>query len=284
MATILKTADTARFVETDLTYLIPTSEKPAVQTSASHVADSPVRTGEFARRRVPIFDGRPFAQGFSLDREGFEFHPHQTAVADFLDDAAVREIYYPEIARLVKEATGAADVFIFDHTVRIEDENRRVDRSRRAPVQVVHNDYTDKSGPTRLRDLLPPKKAAAYLAGRFAQINVWRSIGAPVVTTPLAVSDAQSIAPADLAPTDLLYGDRTGEIYQFHYNPAHRWFYFPAMTRDEVLLLKGYDSATDGIARFTAHTAFANPEAPAGAAPRESIEVRAFVSFAPIAH
>ena len=281
MATILKTTEAPRFVETDLTYMTPASVKPTVQTSASHVADSPVRTGEFARRRIPIFDGRPFAKQFSLDREGFELHPHQTAVTNFLDDEAIRNIYYPEVIKLVKAATGASDVFIFDHTVRIEEDAKREHNARRAPVQVVHNDYTDKSGPTRIRDLLPPEKAEAYLAGRFAQINVWRSIGAPVQTTPLAVSDAQSIAPADLVPTDLVYGDRTGEIYQFHHNPAHRWFYFPDMTRNEALLLKGYDSATDGTARFTPHTAFTNPEAAADAPPRESIEVRSFVSFGP---
>ena len=281
MATILKDTETVRFVEADLTYLLPSSEKPSVQTSAGRVADSPDRTGEFAQRRIPVFDGRPFASQFSLDQEGFEFHQHRTSVTDFLDDDAVRTGYYPEVERLVKKATGAADVFIFDHTVRIEADGKREDKGRRAPVQIIHNDYTEKSGPIRVRELLPPDKADAYLAGRFAQVNVWRSIGAPVQTTPLAISDAQTIAPQDLVATDLVYGDRTGEIYQLHYNPAHNWFYFPDMTRDEVLLLKGYDSTTDGTARFTAHSAFTNPDAPEDAAPRESIEVRTFVSFGP---
>ena len=186
MATILKTKDAPRFVETDLTYMAPSTVKPTVRRSASQLADSPERTGEFAKRRIPIFDGRPFVRQFALDREGFELHPHRTAVTDFLDDAAVRDIYYPEITKLVKAATGASDVFIFDHTVRIEEDTKREDHARRAPVQVVHNDYTEKSGPVRVRDLLPPEKADAYLSGRFAQINVWRSIGAPVKTTPLA--------------------------------------------------------------------------------------------------
>ena len=279
MATKLKVTDAPTFVETDLTYLASSSAKPTVDKSASSAAGGQTRTGEFAQRRVPVFDGRPFAPQFSLDHEGFEFHAHHTTVENFLDDDTVRNDYYPEVTRLVKEATGASDVFIFDHTVRIEDDARREAGARRAPVQVVHNDYTEKSGPDRIRDLLPPDKAAAYLEGRFAQINVWRSIGPVVQTTPLAVSDAQSIAPEDFVPTDLVYGDRTGEIYQFQHNPVHRWFYFPDMTRDEALLLKGYDSATDGRARFTAHTAFTNPDAPADAPPRESIEVRTFVSF-----
>ncbi|MFX6888168.1 CmcJ/NvfI family oxidoreductase, partial [Acinetobacter baumannii] len=61
------------------------------------------------------------------------------------------------------------------------------------------------------------------------------------------------------------------------YNPAHRWYYVPRMTADEALLLKCYDSATDGRTRFCPHTAFVDPTTPADAAPRESIEVRTLV-------
>lgn len=279
MATKLEKLAAPGFIEADLTYLEVASEKPIVQTTADKVSDSPNRTGEFVQRRVPIFDGRPFTTQFSLDQEGFELRRHQTHVEDFLDDDTVRQQYYPEIEALVRQATGAHEIFIFDHTVRIEDETTREHEARRAPVQIIHNDYTEKSGPTRVRELLPADKADAFLSGRFAQINVWRSIGAPVKTTPLAVSDAQSIATKDLVPTDLIYGDRTGEIYQLHYNPAHQWFYFPDMDRHEVLLLKGYDSSIDGRARFTAHTAFRNPTAPDNAPRRKSIEVRMFVSF-----
>ena len=90
------------------------------------------------------------------------------------------------------------------------------------------------------------------------------------------------IIAGDEVPPSKVSVQHAVEIYQFHHNPAHRWFYFPDMTRNEALLLKGYDSATDGTARFTAHTAFINPEAPADAPPRESIEVRTFVAFGPI--
>jgi hypothetical protein len=192
----------------------------------------------------------------------------------------VRTIYYPEVEQLVKAATGASRVVIFDHTVRIEDAAQRGERAVRAPVRVVHNDYTVRSGRQRVRDLLDADDAETFLHHRFAVVNVWRSIGAPVETTPLAIADAQSIAPADFVATDLVYPDRTGEIYQVAYSPNHRWFYFPKMRRDEALLLKCYDSATDGRARFTAHTAFDDPTAPDDAPPRESIEVRTLISYA----
>jgi len=63
------------------------------------------------------------------------------------------------------------------------------------------------------------------------------------------------------------------------YNPRHRWYYFPKMRRDEALVFKVYDSATDGRARFTPHSSFDNPTSPPGAHARQSIEARAFAFF-----
>ena len=71
--------------------------------------------------------------------------------------------------------------------------------------------------------------------------------------------------------------NRVGETYGVTYNPAHRWFYVPEMQPDEALLLKCFDSATDGRARFAPHTAFEDPTAPADVLPRESIEIRTLV-------
>ncbi len=112
-------------------------------------------------------------------------------------------------------------------------------------------------------------------------VNVWRPIQGPIETAPLAVLDARSVADGDLVATDLVYPKRTGEIYEVAYSPAHRWFTFPGMARNETLLIKGYDSRKDGRARFTPHTAFDDPTTPPNAAVRESIEVRTFAFFAP---
>ena len=105
-------------------------------------------------------------------------------------------------------------------------------------------------------------------------------IRGPVQESPLAVCDAQSIRQDDFVASDLIYPHRRGETYAVTYNPTHRWYYFPDMQPDEALLLKCYDSAA-GRARFTAHTAFDDPTSPPDAAPRESIEIRAFVFFTP---
>src|SRR5258708_79084 len=157
---------------------------------------------------------------------------------------------------------------------------RAVARGLRAPVQLVHNDYTEKSGPQRVRDLLGAVEAEARLQRRFAEYNVWRPISSgPVRTMPLALADASSIARGDLVTADLVYSDRTGAIYHGLYNPAHRWFYFPEMARDEAVLIKCYDSLKDGRARFSLHSAFDDPTPPADAPSRESIEVHSFAFF-----
>jgi hypothetical protein len=199
-------------------------------------------------------------------------------VRDFYDEEEVRTKYHAEVEALIKRETGASKVVVFDHTVRTAD--RAVQRGLRTPVRSVHCDYTEKSGPQRVRDLLPAEEAEQRLRKRFAEFNVWRNIAhEPVEMTPLGLVDSESLAPRDLAVCDIVYADRTGEIYQGVYNADHRWFYFPKMTRDEAILIKCYDSLEDGRARFSLHSAFDDPTSPANPRPRESIEARAFAFF-----
>ena len=146
----------------------------------------------------------------------------------------------------------------------------------RGPASRVHVDYTAKSGPQRVKDLLGDAEAARLSASRarIIQINVWRPIRCPVERSPLALADASTVSPADLIATDQVFPDRVGEIYHLAYNPAQRWYYAPQMTPDEILLIKGWDSQADGRARFTPHAAFDLPDTPKDAPSRESIEVR----------
>jgi hypothetical protein len=159
--------------------------------------------------------------------------------------------------------------------------SQRGENSAHEPVRVAHNDYTLKSGPQRVRDLLPAEEAEERLKHRFAVINVWRPIRGPVQEAPLAVCDARTIVQQDFVASDLRYRDRTGEVYMISYNPAHHWFYFPLMQTNEAMLLKCYDSMTDGRPQFTAHSAFDDPTSPPNAPARESIEARTLVFFAP---
>lgn len=267
----------AEAVKAQLNYLVPMAERP-VAYNYEPPAGTPWRTGAYVAQTVAIRDGRPFNDHLSLDKQGFRLLRDASAVSDFYDDAQVASVYHPELERLVKQAAGATRVVVFDTTLR-SGKPLPGRKPVKEPARRIHNDYTEKSGPQRVRDLLAADEAEALLRGRFAVINVWRPIRGPVLEAPLALCDATSIAPEDFVATDLKYPDRTGEIYSVTFNPRHRWFYFPRMATDEVVLIKCYDSARDGRARFTAHGAFDDPTTPTDAAPRESIEARTLAFF-----
>jgi hypothetical protein len=242
-------------------------------------AGVPVRSSGNIKHEMRIYDGRRVADQLTLDGQGFAFVHHESKVVNFYDPAEVERVYYLEVAQLVKDVTGAIRVRVFDHNVRCRPMAKEGLNGAREPVKFAHNDYTLKSGPQRVRDLMGDE-AEELLKHRFIEINVWRPIRGPVEETPLAVCDAQSMKLDDFVATDLRYRDRNGEVYSVAYNPTHRWYYFPKMRRDEALLLKCYDSADDGRARFTAHTGIDDPTSPPDAAPRESIEARMLVFFA----
>ncbi len=266
-------------VTAGLNYLAPMKERSVAYTFEPPPG-KPQRNGEVDRRVVAIRDLRPAATHLSLDEQGFAFLRRPSAVKNFYDDAEVKAVYYPEVEQAMQEATGAARVIAFDHNLRSGAQTARKERGIKEPVKRAHNDFTLASGPRRARDELAARgEDAAALANRFAIVNLWRPIGGPVLESPLAVCDAASIALEDFIPTDLVYRDRVGETYSAAFNPRHRWFYAPRMTADEVLLLKCYDSAEDGRARFTAHTAFDDPTSPPDAPPRESIEVRTLILY-----
>ncbi len=265
-------------IAADLTYLVDDGTKPEILVTAPGQG-APARKGSFLAQPVLIEDARGLDPAASLDREGFALVGHQTRVKNFYDVAEIEAVYYPEVEALLKKATGAERVVIFDHNVRIDDGAKAAALGLRNPVQVVHNDYTLRSGPQRLEDLLGPEEAAGLRQNRYAIVNVWRPIVGPVETAPLALADARSVEPKDLVASDLIYPDRVGEIYQVAYNPTHRWYYFPQLKVEEAILIKGYDSAADGRARFVPHTAFLDPTTRPEARPRESIEVRTLVFF-----
>jgi hypothetical protein len=262
-----------------LHYLVPMGEKPFILAYEPEPGVAQTNM-VYERRGVTIHDVRPTAGTLSLDREGFRLVAQPSEVRDFHDEDELRRTYYPETERLVAELSGADRIVIFDHTIRrripgVED---RTTGAPRQPVSRVHNDYTVRSAPQRVRDVVGGE-AAELLTRRFAIINVWRPMRGPLEDAPLAICDARSVSPADLAATDLVYPDRTGEIYHVTFSPTHRWFYAPRMGIEEAFAFKVYDSAEDGRARFAPHAAFQDPAAPASPLPRESIELRALVFY-----
>ena len=229
---------------------------------------------------VDISDGRN--EELSLERNGFELVEHRTAVRSFFDADELKAVYYREVETLIQARSGAARVVVFDHTLRSGSDEEREARQIREPVLSAHNDYTEWSGPQRVREIMGDE-AEGLLARRFAIIQVWRaaynSAAEPIAANPLALADARSVAPEDLLVAERRYPHRVGQTYRLKYSARHRWFYFPRMRRDEALVFMVYDSEMDGRARFTPHTSFDDPATPSGAPPRQSIEARALAFF-----
>ena len=232
---------------------------------------------------VSIYDGWSMAKEFSIDKQGFALHDFKTGFQKWEDDEGVRTNFYPEVVDFLKKTVGAKSVLVFDHTIRTKaNETKKLTdekaTSQRAPVMLVHCDYTAESGPVRVKQLLPDE-AEELLKRRVAFINVWKPIHNVVEERPLAMCDVTTSPPDDFFKLHLRYRERNGENYVMSYNPKHKWWYFPHMTPEQVILLKTYDSESDGRARFVGHTAFTDPTSPPDAPMRESIEIRTIAFF-----
>jgi hypothetical protein len=229
---------------------------------------------------VEIHDAWPRATSLDVDREGFEIKAFDAGFAAFDDDAAIRRDFYPQVADFVRRHSGARRVEVFDHTIRkrLPADLKQQTEVQRPAVLLVHSDYTPRSGPQRVRDLLPAE-AERLLSRRVAFYNVWKPLYETVEELPLAMCDARSSVEADMLLMQLKYRERTGEIFVMRYSPAHRWYYFPRMAPDRALLLKTYDSETDGRARFMGHSAFEDPDTPPNPRRRQSIELRTMAFF-----
>ena len=270
--------ETAPAFEALVNYLVDTTESPESYGGVRQEVADQKRRGKYAEFRMPIYNGRAIADRLSLEREGFVLVQHDTRVTNFYDEDEVRSVYYKETEALVKQISGAKRVLVFDHTLRAADSATREANQVSSPVRNAHNDYTEWSGPQRVRDLLP-EEANDLLSRRFAVVQTWRPINQPVQNDHLAIADAQTIGTSELIPSARIYPNRRGEVYHSTYNPAHRWYYFPNMQRNEAMVFKCYDSLKDGRARWTAHCAFDDPTAPPNVPLRESIEMRTLAFF-----
>jgi len=265
-------------IRAKLNYIIDTGTPPVHYVDWPDM-ESKAIPAQYRHHEVTIRDGRPLRDTFKLDTHGFAFVDHHTKVADFTDAAERKRVYDPEVAALIKQHSGASEVVVFDHTLRTGDEAVRTATNARPPVKGVHNDYTEKSAPQRLRDILGDAEAERRFKKRYAIIQVWRPIRGKVLIDPLGICDARTIPQEGFILLQRRYPHRTAEVYHIAYNPSHVWFYFPEMTRNEALVFKVFDSDASEPARFTAHTAFDDPNTPPDAPPRESIETRTFAFF-----
>jgi hypothetical protein len=234
---------------------------------------------QYRQHEMTVRNGRPMRDTFKLDVHGFVFADHVTRVKDFTDEAERARVYDREVQELIMKHSGASEVVVFDHTLRVSNEDMQKLLNARPTVKGVHNDYTEKSAPVRLREIVGDAEAERRMRKRWAIIQVWRPIRGKVLIDPLGICDGRTIPQKGFIRVERRYQYRTGEVYHIAHDPAHEWFYFPQMERNEALVFKVFDSDAGKPSRFTAHSAFDDPATPEDAPPRESIETRTFAFF-----
>ncbi|KAJ5682293.1 hypothetical protein N7462_005458 [Penicillium macrosclerotiorum] len=252
----------------------------------------------------PVENIRGNESEFTVDNAGFAIYKEPSNEKEFTNDEKVKSEYYAEIEALLrKKLLGVKKVVVFDHTIR-----RRVKGSARSPVQLVHVDQTPGAAEVRVRRHVPEDEIETLLKGRYQIINVWRPIQNPASDHPLAVVDWRSTEPSDFVKVDLLYpknaeelgevapdpnsADSTvgykvnGETYAVAPSGKHQFYYVKDMTPEEVMFIKCFDSRSrtitggqTNIAHGACHTAFFDPQTPADAPGRQSIEVRCLVFY-----
>ena len=261
-------------IRASLNYVVDTGTPPVRYIDWPEMAHKEIPP-QYRLHEMAIRNGRPIRDTFKLDTHGFVFADHHTQVKDFTSEDERKRIYDREVAELIKLHSGASEVLVFDHTLRTSDEQAQQTMGARPTVRGVHNDYTETSAPRRLREIVGDAEAERRLGKRWAIIQVWRPIRRKVLVDPLALCDGRTIPQKGFILVQRRYKDRTGEVYHISHNPEHVWFYFPEMERSEALVFKVFDTDAS-TTRFTAHTAFDDPNTPADAWPRESIETRTF--------
>ena len=141
-------ADLLSDVEAPVSYIRPTKRKPFAY-EYDPPPGTPRRSAFYRDHLVRIRNARGLNRAPSLDEQGFALRQHPTRMVDFYDDAEVSSVYYAELEQLVKDATGASSVLVFDHTVRGSAASSRAGTTIHQPVSRVHNDYTEGSARRR---------------------------------------------------------------------------------------------------------------------------------------
>ncbi|MDP5255280.1 MULTISPECIES: CmcJ/NvfI family oxidoreductase [unclassified Vibrio] len=227
-------------------------------------------TPELASVEVDVEDLRETEQVTDFLRHGVTFVNAPSVIKDFTQPGW-QALYEQELTELAQRFTGAKDVLVFDHTLRVDDP----DASRR-PARNVHNDYSEQAIAQRLEDLVGREKAKQYEQGHFGFINVWRPVDNSIMSSPLGFICPYSMHQEDWMTIDLIYPDRQGEILGVAANPDHHWFYLSKMRPEEAVIFNVYDN--QGLP-YVAHSALERQEAGDDHPPRKSLESRLLVRY-----
>lgn len=247
-------------------------------------ADLPIEIGD---ARLLQAEAESVAALFA--RRGFALLAHRAAPADWRDPEARARLYNPDIDALLR------DTLFRGRRVEIWQDEAPVYRGETGDADYgewVHHDYglTASAFAENLAGYGDGGEArAARWRARYADddvvgsiaISCWRTMNMrePLRHLPMALCDPGTVAMDDLVSINA--EGQSGYQIGLRFNPAQRWYHYPAMTADELLTFKLFECAKDDPGpsqlRSTFHTAFEDPAMPADAERRRSWEHRVIV-------
>ena len=154
-------------IHAKMNYIVDTGTPPVRYIDWPEMAHKEI-SPTYKEHEVTIHNGRPLRDTFRLDTHGFAFVDHHTRMKDFTDEAERKRVYDLEVAELIRKHSGASEVLVFDHTIRVGDDKVQQATGARPPVKGVHNDYTEKSAPRRLREIVGDAEAERRFRKRWA--------------------------------------------------------------------------------------------------------------------
>lgn len=281
---------TAAGVHTTVNYILnrPPAGRPTLEFVSEDESLSTMKT--LPGTPVFITDARyAAAQGrqFDLDTDGFGLFRSTRSIADYdeiEEDPEVDRFYEEQIVAQVREITGAALVLGFGAPKKRYGEtalDKLAGLANAKPARFPHADFCDEAARSNVKSMCPDHETRF---SRYALYNVWQVTNSPPQDIPLAVCAANTVSPQDELPvtvvtrTRVTVGEVLAPIVSYEANPDHRWYYYPDMTPDELLVFKGFDSDPSRAHRVP-HTAFSDPSCPAGTPTRSSVELRLVAYF-----
>jgi hypothetical protein len=243
---------------------------------------------------IAVSDARSMEPAPTLATMGFELQSSPSAVTDWQRTPETVAMLCSEAEELVKKVLpGAAGVSAFDHTWRNSlrsnfDSSIGGKSHFSSAVARVHTDFTPASSLEKVDQLIEQKKIGSEFADgaryRRAIVNVWRVYGGGdrCTAAPLAVIDPSTVAASCCFPYALVHETRAGVNGSISFDPAHKWYYFPEMRKDEALLFYNFEEGVQDLqaSRCVYHAALDAAEAQNGPPPgRQSVEVRVLVLF-----
>jgi hypothetical protein len=258
------------------------------------------------QRSIPVnlHDLRHQAEKLSFDNQGFVLSKIETTVNDYGDQDQISRLWKPAVEELILWLTGGKWLVLFaGPNMRFSEVHKGATAtSVSAPARPVHSDLAGNFTYNMMERQPVAEDAVRILRKRLGGaeprrwriFNFWQMISRPPQDCTLAICDRSSLDPADFVEGKGFFddpgksreeilsrdlGQADFSITFLRENPAQRWCYVSNMEPGEALVFSTFDpEAGPGRARVP-HGAVDLPNAGSGAIPRNSIEIRALVTF-----